>query len=226
MNHPLDRPVWSCLTGAQANLARGGDAAVRIDPAYGIFGAARDQGGEAMIALAGLIDEPTLLVETEAWTAPPGVAVERTVELAQMVAERECAGRPSKADIVPLREDDAAAMRELVAATEPGPWSTETHRYGQFYGVRDGDKLVAMAGERMRPDGFAEVSGVCTDSAYRGRGYATALMLRVMHGFRARGLTPFLHAYTSNAGALALYESLGFRLRRVMIGTVLVPADA
>ena len=35
--------------------------------------------------------------------------------------------------------------------------------------------------------------------------------------FRAmaqRGETPFLHSYADNAGAIALYESLGFRIRR------------
>jgi len=221
MTDPLDRPVWSCLTGAQAALARGGPAAVRIDPGYGPFGAARDRGAQALAALAELVEEPTWLVETEAWPAPPGTTVIREAKLAQMVADDSPAREAAVPGIVALGEADAPAMRTLAEAMQPGPWSSRTHRYGQFYGIRDQGRLVAMAGERMRPPGFAEVSGVCTDPAYRGRGYAAALMLRVMAGLRARGLTPFLHAYADNAGALALYETLGFRLRRVMIGTVI-----
>lgn len=221
MSHPLDRPVWSCLTGAQANLAHGDDQAVGIDPAYGPFAAARDGSGESQAALAALVDAPTWLVETEAWPAPAGTKMMREARLTQMVAEAEPAREATDEEIVALGEADAPAMRALAEAMQPGPWSSRTHRYGQFYGIRDGVRLVAMAGERMRPAGYAEVSGVCTDPAYRGRGYAAALMLRVMAGLRARGLTPFLHAYADNAGALALYETLGFRVRRVMIGTVL-----
>ena len=31
MSHPLDRPVWSMLTGPMAGLAVGGGEALRID---------------------------------------------------------------------------------------------------------------------------------------------------------------------------------------------------
>jgi predicted GNAT family acetyltransferase len=71
-----------------------------------------------------------------------------------------------------------------------------------------------MAGERMRMPGFTEVSGVCTHPDHRGRGYAGALLRRVAQRILDRGETPFLHSYADNAGAIALYESLGFRQRR------------
>ena len=71
---------------------------------------------------------------------------------------------------------------------------------------------MAMAGERMKPDGFTEVSGVCAHPDHRGRGFAGALMRIVAGRILARGETPFLHAYASNRGAIGLYESLGFRL--------------
>jgi predicted GNAT family acetyltransferase len=82
-----------------------------------------------------------------------------------------------------------------------------------------------MAGERMRPaPGFAELSGVCTWPQFRGRGYAGRLTRRVLAGFVARGDTPFLHSWADNFGAIALYETLGFRIRRELVLTVLVPA--
>jgi predicted GNAT family acetyltransferase len=73
-----------------------------------------------------------------------------------------------------------------------------------------------MAGERMKPAGFTEVSGVCTHPDHRGKGYAGGLMRVVAQKIAARGQTPFLHVYADNAGAIALYETLGFRFRAAM----------
>ena len=81
-----------------------------------------------------------------------------------------------------------------------------------------------MAGERLRPVGYTEVSGVCTHPQFRGRGYAGGLMQTVARRILTRGETPFLHSYASNSGAIALYEALGFRLRSSIMLTVLVRA--
>lgn len=222
----LDRQVWHMLHGRQAQLALGGAAAKRVDPRYGPFAAARDDGEEAQAALAALLDDPDdqlWLIEPEVWTPPPGTQLVRTMELLQMVAD----GDPPPAtepdpDIFALGENDALRMAEIALATEPGPWRTLTHRYGSFYGIRIDGSLAAMAGERMLPaPGLAEVSGVCTWPEYRGQGLARRLIERVMAGQRARGDVPYLHSYAHNAGAIGLYQSLGFRPRRTMWVTVL-----
>jgi predicted GNAT family acetyltransferase len=84
-----------------------------------------------------------------------------------------------------------------------------------------------MAGERLHPPGWTEISAVCTDPAFRGRGLAARLVRAVGAGIRARGETPFLHAAASNVHAIRLYESLGFRLRRELIFSALrVPGAA
>jgi predicted GNAT family acetyltransferase len=85
--------------------------------------------------------------------------------------------------------------------------------------VKVDGRLAAMAGERMKPDGFTEVSGVCTHPDFRGRGYGGALMRHVAQRILDRGETPFLHAYASNRGAIAMYERLGFTLRREVLMT-------
>ena len=215
--------MWHCLAGPQADLAQGGGNAWRIDPGFGPFAAAREKSEIALAALSNLAQagEVLWLIEREAWPVPPGMELLRTVRLVQMVADRPVPPQPGDAACELLGEADAAEMTALALATKPGPWGEQTRRYGQFYGIRDGEKLAAMAGERMRPaPGLAEVSAVCTWPDYRGQGLAGQLIRRVTAGFTARGDLPFLHSYAENAKAIGLYQSLGFEIRCEMVVTV------
>ena len=223
---PLERPVWNCLTGPQAKLARGGPLARRLDPAFGPFAAAVDAGDEAQDALAALLrhdDDWMLVIEPDSWPAPAGLRVAETVRLVQMIRDTEPALAASS-DATPavlLGADDVSAMRALVAATEPGPWADSTHRFGDFFGIYDADgELIAMAGERFRPAaGLTELSGVCTAASARGRGLAARVIERVVDGMAARGETAFLHCRADNTGAIRLYHALGFTVSREMVAT-------
>jgi GNAT superfamily N-acetyltransferase len=223
----LDRPVWNALTTEQANLAVASGAAVRIDPDYGPFAAARDTSAEALVALAATLKGPEDrigVVEREAWPVPEGTRVLGGGDLVQMIYDAPPPEAPDDPRIKRLGERDAKAMAALAQATEPGPWGPKTHRYGPYYGIRIGRKLASMAGERMRLPGLAELSGVSTWPEFRGQGLASVLVRRVVRGFLERGDTPFLHCYAANAGAIALYEALGFRTRARMSFTILALA--
>lgn len=220
--HPLDRPIWSSLVSGWAHVAQGDARARRLDPRYGPFGAPADASAANREALAALIPPggELWLVGEEDAPPPPGAVVRRTAQLHQMVADMVAPpARPI--DFVPLDEADAEEMRALALLTKPGPFSALTHRLGAFIGVRIDGRLVAMAGERMRIAGFTEVSGVCTHPDHRGRGHAGALMRIVSTRILARGERPFLQTYADNATAIALYETLGFRLRRPLDMVVL-----
>lgn len=212
--HPLDRPIWSSLHQGWAAFARGDGRALRLDPDYGPFVSSVSQSPADLKALRLLADEngEAWVVENFEAIAPPGMSVVLRHPLTQMVA-RDLRPRPCAFDVVTLGDADAAEMQALAALTKPGPFARLTHRLGDFIGVREGGKLIAMAGERMKIDGYREVSGVCTDPDHRGRGLAGALMSLVAERIRARGETPFLHSYADNAVAIALYERLGFRFR-------------
>ncbi len=215
--HPLDRPLWSMLTGRQAHLAEGDGRALRIDRGYGVFGVAADTGAEAQAALAALVPEDGELwiVEGEPWPVPDGTREVKRAVLAQMVADgAPPAARQGESAILALGDGDAAEMAALADHAKPGPWGSTTHRYGPFFGIREAGRLLAMAGQRILVPGMAEVSGVATWADCRGRGLARALIGHVMREMVARGETPFLHSYADNAGAIALYETLGFRIRR------------
>ena len=77
-----------------------------------------------------------------------------------------------------------------------------------------------MAGERLRLDGYTEISAVCTDPAFRGRGYAKALVRSLVSKAHAEGCTPFLHV-KGEIAAKGLYEALGFDESRNLHLTVI-----
>jgi len=165
VTHPLDRPIWNALNTRWTHLAVASGAAVRIDPTYGPFAAARDTGEDAQAALAATLrgpDDRIYIVEREPWPAPPGTQVIGTGSLVQMIAEGPLPPAPADPRITLLTNQDAGEMAALAHATEPGPWSTATHRYGDYYGIRIDGRLAAMAGERMLLPDLAEVSGVAT----------------------------------------------------------------
>jgi len=225
--HPLDRPVWSALTTDQRDFALGDTNALRFDPDYALFAATRDRSPESLAALTTLApDEGTIgLVELYEPPAPPGLILVSRAWCDQMVADR-IVERPTDIKIEPLGDKDAGEMLALATLTKPGPFFKRTYRLGNYVGVKVGGQLAAMAGERMKIKGFTEVSGVCTHPDHRGKGYAAALMTHVARAILARGEIPFLHSYSDNAGAIALYARMGFCLRRQIIFTLLARPDA
>lgn len=220
--HPLDRPVWSALTTQQAALASGGALAKRIDPAIGLFAAARDDGPASLAALAALIARGGSVgtVEVHPQPQPPGTDILSQAICWQMTTDAITPGEPDFV-VTPLTDSEAPAMLALATLTRPGPFFAHTNRLGGFVGVKQHGALIAMAGQRLSMPGFTEVSGVCTHPDHRGHGYAAGLMRLVARAILARGDTPFLHAYADNRAATALYERLGFRLRREMTFTML-----
>ena len=218
--HVLDRPVWSSLTSGWAAFAEGDGRALRLRRDHGPFGAAADPADADPLAALVPDDGELWLVERGEAAIPAGTNVARRGLLPQMVMETFTPKHRPLATIE-LTDADAPEMQALAAATRPGPFAERTHRLGAFVGVRHEGRLVAMAGERMRTEGFCEVSGVCTDPDFQGRGLAGALMSIVCARILARGQTPFLHSYAHNHAAIGLYESLGFRARAPIRLTVL-----
>jgi ribosomal protein S18 acetylase RimI-like enzyme len=213
-DHPLDNPVRSSLTGPHAGFAERSGVAARYPAEVSPFAALPDQpDAQAWAGLAALVPPGDAVVLTgPQHRPPPGWTVTALIPGVQFDGSA-IAGAPD-AEAVRLTEADVPEMVDLVRRTEPGPFAKRTIELGTYLGIRRGGALVAMAGERMHPAGWTEISAVCTDPAHRGQGLAARLTLAVAAGIRARGDVPFLHTGARNAPAIRLYESLGFVLRR------------
>ena len=219
--HPLDRVVWNALTSEQSRLALGNDRVLRYPADIAPFAAMADTEPASFNALRGLIAEtgPVALVTPGAVPLPGGFSVIRSETLQQMVWRDP---EPASAwEHVRLGRSDVPDMLALIAATQPGPFAQRTIELGNYLGVRKQGRLAAMSGERMRLEGYTEISAVCVDPAFRGQGHAAGLMSLLISAIHARGETPFLHVLASNHGAIALYRNLGFVPRSQMHLTVL-----
>jgi len=217
MTHILDRPVWAALAGRHAVFAEGDGLARRYRPDIIPFAAARDDSAESLAALAALFQPGEVMVRIEADkpSTPPGFVPVVEAPGVQMALTRAPAPIADER-IERLTEADAAEMLALAKLTEPGPFTMKAQALGAFFGVRIDGRIAAMAGERMRQEGYAELSGVCTHPDFRGRGLARLLSIFVTHQILARGETPYLHAWAGNTSAIRLYESIGYELRARM----------
>jgi ribosomal protein S18 acetylase RimI-like enzyme len=213
----LVRPVWNALATRHERFAIGGDRARRFAPDIGPLAGALDDEPASLAALAALVGpgDALILLQADPLVLPPELVATTTAPGVQMILDR-LADTPTDARIEPLTPDDAPAMLELATLTRPGPFAARTGALGDFFGIKAGGALIAMAGERMKHAGSTEVSGVCTHPDARGRGLGRILSAYVARRILARGETPYLHAYASNTPAIQLYETLGFRLHRAM----------
>ncbi|MGN9908996.1 GNAT family N-acetyltransferase [Phytohabitans sp. LJ34] len=214
MTHVLDNPAWAALNGPQAHLGEVRGQAARYHPDVAGFATLRPEPGPHAWAELAQLAGPGAEVALPGVTVdpPPGWEVIFTMAGVQLV-DVALRAEPD-AEAVTLGPADVPEMLDLVARTDPGPFRKRTIELGTYLGIRRDGRLVAMAGERVRPPGWTEISAVCTDPAYRGHGLATRLVRAIAAGIRARGETPFLHAAASNTGAIRLYERIGFALRQ------------
>lgn len=224
-DHLLDNPAFAALKGDQAGLGRSGELAAVYDPLVSPLAGIAEPSASALRDLAelvplgagvGVLSTQETLPQMGAWR------LVQVMRLHQMICDT-LPGKPES--FKALLPTDAQEMVALAELTEPGPFLERTIEMGRYVGVRSGGRLVAMAGERMKPPGWTEVSGVCTHPEARGRGLAAALVLNVMACCFAEGRRAFLHVVAgspSEQTAIGVYEKLGFRRRASIHAHVLL----
>lgn len=218
MTHILDNPAWNALSTGNKTLAQGNDTAKYFPKEISPFVGIPEVSAENFSALYDSIPfesyfifiAPHDIVIPERWT------IVQYLKCLQMVFEGEVPANISDDGLVPLTGQHVPQMLELTQLTNPGPFIDRTIEFGHYQGVFDGDKLVAMAGQRLNPTPYAEISAVCTHPDYLGRGYAGKLLLNQVKRIKEASEIPFLHVKAENERAIKVYEKLGFVTRKEM----------
>jgi ribosomal protein S18 acetylase RimI-like enzyme len=214
--HILDNPIWNSLSTLHAHFAEGDDLAKRYPPEVTRLAAMGEPTSEAYSSLAKTLQRAgAALFLDQPPQIPAGWITAHEPPLVQMVCEKPNLaqdGFPAE-NLTPADVPQMVALAEL---TKPGPFGTRTRELGEYLGIRQSKRLVAMAGERLHLAGYTEVSAVCTHPDFQGRGYARELMSILMRKIIRRGETPILHVRQENVSAIHLYEKLGFRTRRLI----------
>jgi ribosomal protein S18 acetylase RimI-like enzyme len=214
----LDEPVRESLRGRHAHLARQvGRAATYMTDVATFAAVSAEPDPAEWTDLARLLG-PGAFADMFSCPATPPSEWEPVFVLEGRQMIWPDSGRPADprddAGVVELGADDVSEMLDLVARAQPGPFWPRTHELGTYLGIRDQGRLVAMAGERLRPPGWTEISAVCTDPESRGQGHAARLVGALVERIVARGERPFLHVAEANTRAIALYERIGFETRK------------
>jgi ribosomal protein S18 acetylase RimI-like enzyme len=242
MVHILDNPVWNALNTGNAALAEG-EGEVKCFPAdVAPFVGLKEinPGNLARLYQRVAAERVTAIVAPAPIDIPDVWKVLHRIQALQMIQPATPAvanpspGKPNlsankpnpspikpnpaadKPALVPLTDQHIPAMLELTALTNPGPFYQRTILFGSYTGIFDGTELVAMAGFRMNPGDFIEISAVCTRPGYNGRGYARALILHLAGLIHKKNSTPFLHVRKDNKRAIEVYHQLGFTTRHEM----------
>ena len=216
MDHILDNPAFNALNTGNKELAKGNGQAkyfpADISPFAGL--AENTTANFRLLHDVAPADAVFGFITPIEIDFPDQWKVLQRMDVLQLVCETPVRELEANEQIVSLGEVHIPAMLALTKLTNPGPFAQRTIDFGHYKGIFDGNKLIAMAGQRLNPSPYAEISAVCTHPDCLGRGYAAQLLLSHVHRIKAASGIPFLHVLSSNTRAINVYQPLGFVTRK------------
>lgn len=213
----LDNPIWNALSTGSASHALGNQRVKYMQRDKGIFVGFKTYHRDEWRDLETWLPEQSqvILFASEKVDIPTIWKIKAHRPLLQMVYESTDIPVPTENPMAtPLFHRDIPAMLDLTALTNPGPFFNKTIELGYYEGIFVQERLVAMAGQRLHPDPYVEISAVCTDPDFVGKGMAAELVRNQVRRILSESKVPFLHVNTDNYGAIKLYEKTGFRPRK------------
>jgi len=212
-DNKLDNPVWHSLSETHCKFSVDYDNIKFYLPDYCLFGGFRlSQNNIDPINNYSQHAENFYLVGEQP-VLPKNLNIKKDLVCLQMVAESKIEGAP-KDQITKLSIEDASKVFQLVNTVQPGYFRSKTFFLGDYWGIFEDGKLIAVTGERMKMDRFTELSAIVTHPNHTGKGYAKQLIAHTVNNIFDQNKTPFLHVVDTNIGAITLYEKLGFKTRR------------
>jgi predicted GNAT family acetyltransferase len=226
MSHILDNPFYNALISKNQELSDGDEQVRVLHIDVGPFVGMNEISQRNFDQLYNMIPDNRVIVVvtkdeieiSDNWN------IIRNMRLYQMVCNNLQVRVPLNHILTMLNESHVPLMVELTALTNPGPFGERTIKFGDYFGVFADGILVAMAGIRASVGPYREVSAVCTHPDYVGKGYATALILRVMNLIVEQGCIPYLHVRKDNINAIKVYQRLGFVSRQEMVFNIIQKA--
>ncbi len=213
-SHPLDNPCWAALKGRQSEFAINGNNVMRYRPEVFMMAAIPDETETSLENLSDLVPKGDVIAIIGLKIDPDSPDWQELGGFRVLQMEADEIPEYPKVDHVVLTDEDLPGILALVKLTEPGPFAPRTIELGKYIGLKREGQLVAMAGERIKIDGYTEVSAICTHPDHRRKGYAKALTCILAQEIVDRGEKAFLHVMTHNEPAVKLYERLGFNTRK------------
>ncbi len=211
----LDNPVWEALSSKQSHFNTGNEILKYFPADIAPFIAIQRWDEKWLKILSDQIPSQRSfsILTAQKPVLPPSLEISFTTPLYQMY----CPLLKPVADpgiiIHRLTDDDIPKMLELTAITKPGPFYKRTIDFGNYIGIFDNGKLVAMAGDRLSINGYTEISAICTHPDHLGKRYASYLITHACERIIQDGNTPFLHVRTDNLRAIEVYKKMGFTIR-------------
>jgi len=220
----LDNIIWPTLTGPHAQFATGTGGARRYAPGFSPIVGFENIEHPDFDALTPYC-APGEHFYTPGWSGavPATWSLEMESTMFLMVGGSAMPTVEEDFEAVRLGLEHAAQALALATLTRPGPFGFRTIELGEYFGYFEGERLVAMAGERLFAGRYREISGVCTHPDFQGRGMARRLMNKLIVRQNQRQEIPFLHVMRANEDAHRFYERLGFRDDRETIVRVISP---
>lgn len=211
-------PVWHSLRGPHRHMVIDGVLACRYPADVTPFAALAEPSAAALRHLRQLlVPADSVWIVDGGQPRIPELSVEGNLECLQMILPPKAPlpGPAPALEIMPLGASQATEMVALTDVAFPGFFRAGTHRMGSYFGVRAaGGRLIAMAGERLRLEGYPEMSGIYTHPQHRGQGLARQLILHLAALHRRQGLVSWLQVSAANTNAIALYRAIGFETAR------------
>jgi predicted GNAT family acetyltransferase len=205
-------PVWHALHSKHHKFANCAGQACRYAADVVPFAAIDTPGVEPMLQLQSLFEPgDSAWIIGEEYAEVPGLVRGKTLQCLQLVLPDGVTVPDTETEIVKLSDANADEMVALTTLAFPGFFRQRTCEMGSYYGVRSpSGELIAMGGERLKLEGFTEISGVCTHPSFRGRGMAAGIIWQLVREHRKEGVVSWLHVANANRRAVELYLSLGF----------------
>lgn len=218
VEHLLNNPVYHALNHVDSHLGYGNDAVKYFDEAVSPFAGFPEDYKDGFLQLHQMLPggRKILYAIPKKMEEPKGWKILHHVPGLQFVFTGKAQPVSDSSQLVPLNKEHVAEMIRLTALTKPGPFSTRTIEFGNYYGIFENGRLAAMTGQRLHVEHYTEISAVCTHPDFLGKGFATTLLIHQLNHIITHGQVPFLHVREDNSRAIALYERLGFTVSRPM----------